>query len=36
MVDRIIAQAKPVYDGIRADIGNEIVDALTNELEKAK
>lgn len=32
-VDEIIAKASGVYDAIRAEIGNEIVDALINELK---
>lgn len=33
--DQLIEKAEPVYDQIRAAIGNELVDSLTSELEKA-
>lgn len=34
--DEIIAAAQPVYDQIRTDLGDDIVDALINSLEAAQ
>ncbi|MDF2892933.1 MAG: tripartite ATP-independent periplasmic transporter solute receptor, DctP family [Clostridia bacterium] len=34
MFDQMIEKAKPVYDMIRADIGDKLVDTLLTELEK--
>jgi TRAP-type C4-dicarboxylate transport system substrate-binding protein len=34
--DTLIEKSKAVYDAVRAEIGNELVESLMSELEKAK